>query len=172
MPTRITVAIILLFAACGPKAAAPPKHPALENKGTQGGGPTPVFAAISREACYGWCPVYSVTVHEDGTIDYDGRQFVKTTGKQTFHITAEQVKQLHAAFDASHFADWKDYTEEMITDNPSANLTYGAKTVHHYYGDTNAPKELIELESAFDKIVGSDQWIGTEEEREKLPRQR
>jgi hypothetical protein len=37
----------------------------------------------------------------------------------------------------------------------------------HYYGDERAPKRLVELEDAFDHIVGATRFIGTEEERQE-----
>jgi hypothetical protein len=62
-----------------------------------------------------------------------------------------------------YFSLKDSYEEFMATDMPSAftSLTVDGKTktVRHYHGDFNAPKELTELEDKIDEIVNSNQWI-------------
>ncbi len=163
-----------VVAACGP-AATPRVHTPIKNDGTQTGS-TAVMASLERTMCYGTCPAYVVVVHEDGSVDYDGQQFVKLTGKHAERISPQQVQALREAFIAAQFDAFNDsYEHENVTDNPSATLTFvgpggATKTVRHYHGDRSAPPALTKLEDDFDRIVGTDQWIGTQEERDHLPR--
>jgi hypothetical protein len=121
-------------------------------------GPHEVMATLERTACYGTCPMYSLTVYRDGTVEYNGEQFVKT--------------QLDDLFTSAHYFDLKDaYTDYDVTDNPSAKTSYSSggktKTIDHYYGDSDAPEVLSTIEDGIDKIVHIEQFIGTEQERDQ-----
>jgi len=49
---------------------------------------------LERTSCYGTCPVCKVTLHRDGTVAYDGKEFVKVTGHRTSKIPPERFQQL------------------------------------------------------------------------------
>ncbi len=144
--------------------AGVPEKPALES---------PVLASLERTACFGFCPVYTVTVHADGSVDYHGERFVVTQGDASGQLTAEQMTALRRAFaDAGWDGFETDYTHRDVTDNPSAIIRFEDKTVSHYHGDHSAPEALTKLEDRFDQIVDVEQWIGTPDQRSKLPRRR
>src|SRR6185369_4242999 len=67
------------------------------------GSPSPVLASLTRGQCSGSCPVYSVVVHEDGIVDYEGKEWVKIEGKHHYRIRMDRVRALSAAFDAAGF---------------------------------------------------------------------
>jgi len=50
--------------------------------------------SLERTACHGTCPVYTVTMRHDGTVTYDGKEFVKVTGRRTRKIPVEQFQEL------------------------------------------------------------------------------
>jgi hypothetical protein len=134
-----------------------------------------LLASIDRGACYGTCPIYTVTVYRDGKVEYVGKEYVKKKGKVASTVTAEQLAALDKLFTDNHYLAYKDaYDNEDATDAPSARTAYvplGANTtkfVRHYYGDMHAPESLTNLEESFDTIVKSERWIGTEAERDKL----
>lgn len=123
-----------------------------------------VIITLERTACYGFCPVYSLTVHGDGTVLYEGEDFVETVGKAENVISRKKVEQLISEFEKTDYDSLKDsYTERTITDAPSVitSITKNGKTktIDHYHGDFNAPEKLTELEDKIDEIVNSDQWI-------------
>ena len=143
----------------------PAKTP-LENQDVQGTGPSPVLASMTRGDCYGSCPVYSVVVHEDGIVDYDGQQYVKTEGKHHYRIGMDRVRALEAAFDAAGFSAFAASYENGPMEFEVAQVSHRGKAVSHREGDEHAPPSLTQLEDDFDQIVGTEQWIGTPEERE------
>jgi len=74
------------------------------------------------------------------------------------------VRQLISEFKkAEYFSFYTNYKDRHVTDMPSAityiNINGVAKSIRHYHGDSNAPRELTELENKIDEIVNSDQWI-------------
>ena len=131
--------------------------------------PTPsdldeVVITLERTVCFGACPEYKLTIYGSGTVEYEGKRFVKIEGKRTITISEEKVRHLFSEFEKIDYLSLNDsYEEFMATDMPSAftSLTVDgkAKTVRHYHGDFSAPKALTELEDKIDEIVNSNQWI-------------
>ena len=119
---------------------------------------------MERTACYGTCPVYTLTIYGSGNVIYEGKDFVKTKGSVESTISEEKIGQLVSEFDKVDYFSLNDsYVERVITDAPSAitSIMLGekTKTIKHYHGDLNAPEELTELENRIDEIVNSAQWI-------------
>jgi len=166
---RLARALALVAAACG---GTPPPAP-ISN--TQHAGPAPhePIATIERTPCFGWCPVYKVAIYRDGAVEYDGGNFVKTTGHATGTLGPEQIAALDELFRSHHYLELRDaYQEHRVTDMPSVHTSYTPqgqtpKRVKHYLGDDSAPHDLTEVEDGIDRIVHIEQWIGTDDERRK-----
>lgn len=126
-------------------------------------GATPV-ATLERTGCYGECPVYRLTVSNDGSVVYVGTRWVKVLGRQVYHLPEARLAELEAAFERANFAQLRDYDRVESTDDDWAHLSfrYGAtfKRVRHYHGDNAAPPALSSLEDEFDRIVDSPRFVG------------
>jgi hypothetical protein len=129
----------------------------------------PVALTLERTACFGFCPMYKLTVYGNGKVVYEGKRFVKVTGTRTATISPTAARKLISEFQQIHYFKLQDTYTGGHTDAPSAitSLTMGKKqkTVHHYLASPNAPTQLTELENKIDAVVNSQQWIGTDEER-------
>lgn len=119
---------------------------------------------LERTACFGKCPVYKLTVYGSGAVIYEGKDFVRTTGKAEKTISQEQIQQLVSEFEkANYYALNDSYIKVMITDLPYVTTSISTdgktKNIKHYCGDTSAPEQLTKLENKIDEIVRSDQWV-------------
>lgn len=137
-----------------------------------------VLASLERTACYGLCPVYVVTVFDDGRVEYEGKDFVKTKGKVTSKLDASKLDALRSAFKDTDFFSLGDYSynpKTDPTDGPGASLYYAsggrAHAVQHYSGSHAAPDSLGKLEDTIDSLVGVEALTGTDAERLELSRQ-
>ena len=128
--------------------------------------------SLERTACHGTCPVYTVTVRHDGTVTYDGKEFVKVAGRRTRKIPVEQFQKLAREVERIGFYAFKteysykenaDGSAEFITDMPTTFTTVQAgklqKRVKNYYG---GPDSLARLEKLIDKVTGSSAWTGVD----------
>jgi hypothetical protein len=120
---------------------------------------------LERTVCHGTCPSYKLTIDGDGTVTYEGQEFVQVKGKQIASIGFDQIQELVSVFEAANFFSLQgNYTTQDVTDSPSAITSIAingrTKTVTHYYGDNSAPQELFDLESKIDEITNSTQWTG------------
>jgi hypothetical protein len=122
-----------------------------------------VKITLARTPCFGFCPVYDLTISGDGTVVYNGTGFVATRGQQTGHISPAQVQELLAFFEkVGYFALNPEYTNYQITDLPYAttSLVLGDQkySINHYRGDHSAPQKLTLLEDKIDAVVNTAQW--------------
>jgi acetamidase/formamidase len=127
---------------------------------------------LERTACFGTCPMYTVTVTSDGTVTFNGARFTKTTGVAKGKISREEFRQLVAEFEKINYFALPDayapgtpVCPQRITDMPSANtsirLKGKAKSVAHYYGcgDSGPLVKLTALEKKIDEVAGTQKWI-------------
>jgi hypothetical protein len=120
--------------------------------------------SMERTACFGFCPIYQVTVEGNGTVSYVGEMFVEVEGEQQSSISQSEVRRLARELERIDFMSLPDsYTDMSATDMPSAittlRLNGEIKTVVHYHGDFSAPGNLTELENLIDELTNSIQWI-------------
>ena len=53
-----------------------------------------VVITLERTPCFGTCPVYTLAVQGDGTVVYEGKDFVKTKGIMEISIPQAKIDQL------------------------------------------------------------------------------
>lgn len=126
-----------------------------------------VAITLHRDACFGACPVYTVTIYTDGTVVYNGERFVDAEGEQTTTIDPQVVEQLVAGFEAAGYFGWEDeYTSMSVTDQSyvTTSVTRDGETkqIIHYLGDSTAPLALPYLEAWIDLAAHTGQWTGAE----------
>lgn len=127
-----------------------------------------VLAVLERTPCFGRCPVYGVSVHRDGRVEYEGRRFVGQVGRVSAQLTPAQLDDLVQAFHAANFfALEHQKASRHTTDLPGAVLTFHengqARTIRDDHGDPGWPQALRALEDRIDEIVGTSRWVkGTE----------
>ena len=123
-----------------------------------------VVITLERTPCFGTCPVYTLRIHGNGTVVYEGKDFTKVKGKIETTISQDKIEQLISEFEeADYFSLNSNYTKRTITDAEtvitSITIDGKTKTIEHYRGDFSAPRQLTELEDRIDEIVNSKQWI-------------
>lgn len=130
---------------------------------------------LERTGCYGPCPVYSIALHDDGRVVYQGRAFVKLVGevkgqteRSTIDILRRDIRRSGLMALGKDCCDCYD-----ITDHPGANIRYdfglGERgSIDHHHGCEAAPAWLGMLEDRIDEVLQSKRFIGTPEERYRL----
>lgn len=126
---------------------------------------SPVSITLEREPCFGTCPSYTLTIYEDGTVEYNGISSVEVEGPQTSQIDPETVQALVEGFADAGYFEWEDrYDTMLVTDLPyvTSSVTRDGvtKEIFRYAGDANAPADLAYLETWVDKVVNVEQWTG------------
>jgi len=106
------------------------------------------YIKLQRTMCYGTCPVYSVTVDNEGNINYYGEMFVYKSGEHHWKISKKKVEQLNNLIEDFGFKSFiYEAGEEFITDQPSCITTVKysdgeTKEIDHYYGPAILMKNI------------------------------
>ena len=143
---RSTAIVLLLSAGCARGAQTTPAEP--------------VEITLQRTACFGTCPEYTVTLKDDGTVVYAGRQFVKTPGEHTWKIEPAAVRALAREMEAAGFFDLQDAYTALMTDNPTTytTLRIGSRTkkIKDYVA---GPPKLKDIETRIDEVSGVLKYV-------------
>ena len=120
----------------------------------------PIEITIERSACYGMCPSYKVALREDGTVTYEGRDFVRVKGTRTWKIDPGAVAALASEMQQAGYFDLQDEYVARVTDNPTTytSLTVGGRTkkIKDYVA---GPAKLKEIETKIDQISGVKDYV-------------
>jgi len=135
--------------------------------------PGDVVIKLERTACFGDCPVYSVSIDAKGNVTYEGRKFVRVPGRRTDRVPVSTVAALLGTADRIGFFDLRDFyrtvrnadgSETIVTDLPTTFVTITragrTKRVENYYG---APEGLKELEQQIDESARTSRWTRPDE---------
>lgn len=131
------------------KEAEPPKS---VNKGDS--------VRLFRSACFGTCPVYEVTVSEDGDVTWKSLAYVAATGVRRSHIDPRTARALIQQFlDPKFWALCGNYSSG-ITDNPTTEIEVHiggrSKTVSNYAN--SAPSWVDTFEKSIDAAADTHLW--------------
>jgi hypothetical protein len=130
------------------------------------------FITLERGVCFGTCPNYKVTVASDGTVTFEGYNFVKTKGTATAKIKPEDFNKLVDEFEKIKYFSLDGKYEPgtpgcgiAATDLPyvrtSIRINRKLKSVSHYHGcrESEVLSALSALERKIDEIAGTEKWI-------------
>jgi hypothetical protein len=122
--------------------------------------------ALDRTECYGWCPSYHIEVRGDGTVWYEGRNFVACKGFYRATVPRENVREMVKMFEQARFFALRDkYLMDKTGDAPTTTISieFDAQRmeVRESFGlQMGMPSAVAGLEHAVDLLSGSEQWTG------------
>ncbi|HEX7837440.1 MAG TPA: DUF6438 domain-containing protein [Kofleriaceae bacterium] len=112
------------------------------------------FVRMERTECLGRCPVYTVTLYEDGAVWYRGEENVPR-GTEWRTVAPAEVERLARA--AERVPAWQCAADRIVTDHPSAIVTVSrghlTRRLVHDHGDPCAPFEMFLLEADIDRAA-------------------
>lgn len=108
-----------------------------------------LIISLSRTACFGNCPVYSIKIFSNGSGIYNGFHFTDTIGEVHFSTTKSQIDSILKKAKEIDFANMQDKYTESITDLSTCYVRIKNKQIEDYYG---SPESLKELEKMIDDL--------------------
>lgn len=135
----------------------------------------PETVTFEETACFGSCPIFSITLHADGSGTFTGTRFVAAKGEHKFTATPQQVKAFLARIEPFRPRGVVEYgynncSVPVRTDSPSVRVTWeadgGADGLSWYLGCAEPKVEKIrpDLYGAW-KLLPLDDLVGTKENR-------
>ena len=119
---------------------------------------------LTRTSCFGKCPDYTVEIHGDGTVIFNGRRNVVHTGEYRARISRAAVRTLVDKFRTADYFALNDAYRARATDMPTytTSIAYDGRQKHvqDYGGQIiGAPFAVNEIENAIDETANTAQWI-------------
>ena len=168
MTKLLTLAGVLLtatlFVAC-----AGPKTPLYDEDGA------PIYTPLvefTRGACYGKCPVYTLTIYNEGLAKFNGKKFTDKDGIHTKLLSKAQVEELRKTLEKANLFDYPDNYEDGIADAAQVTLTYYSENggpIKRIKGKGDRPEALKQLDARLEEIANSAGWETLEDQSYGLP---
>ncbi len=113
------------------------------------------FVRLSRTACYGRCPVYTVRLFADGRIEWEGKKNVAKVGQARHSISSEAARALLEKFRAQSVWSLCSNYRGPETDHPTADVLVAVGGHEKAIGDyaSAAPKWFRELRAKIDEVA-------------------
>jgi hypothetical protein len=109
---------------------------------------------MKRTSCYGYCPVYTLKIAENGKGLFEGVENIKKIGRYSFSLSQDELNELQNSFLQIDFYQLQKIYYEPVPDLPTTYITYNKdgkrKTIMDYYG---APEDLRALENRIESLV-------------------
>lgn len=141
------MALALAFQGCGSPASA-----SLSKL-------TPVIS-MSKGPCYGRCPVFTLTVYDNGIASYKGEMHTERLGTYVRKLEKGEMEKLLSEFKRANLWQYRDTYRGHIPDMQSVSITYHEngrqKTVA---GKEIRPNAVKWLETQLDQLALTDGWI-------------
>jgi hypothetical protein len=162
----VAAGLLLWVAGCGRRESNLAPAPS----SSQSVAPAPVVT-LERTACFGRCPVYTLSASAAGEVRFEGKAHTRVLGPATARVPQAKVDSLLYELDrAGYFSFANLYTSaapacgRYATDSPSAitsvSLRGKTKRIVHDYGCGSAPGALVVLERRIDELLDSGRWTG------------
>ena len=78
---------------------------------------------LQRTPCFGRCPTYTLLVHGDGRIEWDGAEHVAAVGHRERRLAPRAIDQLNHAIERARFFERDDFGQLPIAPNCTTNGT-------------------------------------------------
>jgi hypothetical protein len=119
---------------------------------------------LERSGCYGSCPSYSVSVNQNGEVEFVGREFVKVIGTKKYTIPKEDAVALARDFLALNDERVKEEYIDTVTDMPTYRVAMTARDYRRSIVDYNGynlgmPTSVIRLQIRIEELTRSTQFL-------------
>jgi len=120
--------------------------------------------SLTRSACFGSCPDYTVDVDGNGNVRYEGRSCVSTKGIRIAKLPLAEVQTLFDAFRRADFFSLCNIYKEGTVDASSVELKFAydkwQKHVVDMEDTSGMPDEAAKLPDLIDAATNTNHWIG------------
>lgn len=134
--------------------------------------PDQVEISLSKGACFGTCPVYTLNVFPGGKCEFIGKLNTSKKGTHVKQLDKNAYKSLLKAFEDANYFSFQDMYESEIADLPSVAMSFRqGKNVKTVVGKRERPEAVHKLQFLLESIADNDEgWTlsnGKGEEKEE-----
>lgn len=118
------------------------------------------FLYYKRTPCFGMCPIFEMTILENGEVSYSGKNFTNLIGEYRTQLDKTTLQNIVAKAESiGYFRMSNVYDNEGVTDLPSIYVAIRKDTKLKWVKNRyNGPKELKVLYEYLDKVIEEAKW--------------
>jgi len=114
----------------------------------------------SKGGCKGRCPIFDLTVYENGWMIFDGKMWTKQEGKATAQLTKEEFALLQTDCEKADLWSKEAFYGMNIMDAPTTTIhLFEKEREKEVKWRIRAPKALPDLSEKIMKIIMDKGWI-------------
>lgn len=132
------------------------------------GRPGTKLLEMSKSPCFGYCPVYRVTIYQNGLMQLNAKQNMSLNGLYEHQLGKVELKKIKSILKELKLASFKNEYREPIADAPSTELIYyGENPEKRIFTNHQYPSDLQSFVDHIDSLALSDHWEKLVENRVK-----
>lgn len=125
---------------------------------------------MSKGPCYGTCPIFTITVYDNGVVAYKGERFTTKNGLSIKILKKAEYESLLKAFKDTDLWKYKDVYRSQIPDLQTVTMTYYEEgDIKSIVGRDGRPEAVLRLEKLLDEIADVGEWKLIEKASYGLP---
>jgi hypothetical protein len=117
------------------------------------------LAEMSKGNCYGRCPVYLLTIYDNGVMTYEGARYTDKMGLHIKRLSKPEIESLSWTFQRANLWQYENVYRSDYPDLPPVSITYydgdRSKTI---LGKETRPEAVLELEGRLNELANSEGW--------------
>lgn len=118
-----------------------------------------VFATIQKTYCYGKCPVYKMTIYEDGRTILEGKANLEMLGIWELKLEMSELESFTEMATKIGYMELEDKYDSAITDIPSTTTSIIIDGVRkEVYRRANYPEKILKFEALFTDLLEGKEW--------------
>lgn len=114
---------------------------------------------MSKGACFGECPVYTLTIYNSGLMKFNGVRYTKMDGKHERQLSEEEYIALIKRVDKLDLWNFEDMYDLQIADLPTTTISYSredkTKTIK---SKSEKPEPIRLLEKELEELIFNAEW--------------
>ena len=123
------------------------------------------WVSLRRGPCFGNCPIYEVTLRDDGSATYLGGDYAPRRGRHEGRVDPRQVAQLVERLHEVGFWEMRVDRQLRVMDMPAATLRAERRGRRQQVHTNLPPRELAPIQAAIDSIADEIDWHPAQESR-------
>ena len=151
--------LICLIAACSTNKTTPKSETAKPGVMTNSS-IKDLLLTVKRQACHGRCPIYDISIYQNGQIEYEGIRFTEMLGPHTNKLNEQQLTHLKNTVAG---IDWKSHPDKfpyLIADLPGTTLiNHSSDPEKSIWWNSDAPQDLIDLRDLTATYLDLPNWV-------------
>ncbi|MCB0651708.1 MAG: hypothetical protein KDC85_10570 [Saprospiraceae bacterium] len=125
---------------------------------------------MSKGPCFGTCPVFTLTVYDNGVVAYKGERFTDKLGLYIKVLKKGEFQNIVKAFSDANLWQFQDFYKSQVPDLQTVTLVYHEEgDIKTIVGKDGRPSTVLELENLLDNLVTADGWELKEKPTYGLP---